>query len=571
MKGSAAKIIEYLEGASKRYIIPVYQRKYEWKQNNCRQLYNDLKKIIHEKRQRYFLGSIVSSVIGNGNLVEYHIIDGQQRITTLTLLLLAIRNLINQGKLQDNAEQLGEQINQRFLISPWASEDDKIKLRPVKSDTEPLRKLFCASPEDYDNASKLTANYNFFCEQLLRQEVSPKEIYEAICKLEIISITLEKDDNPQLIFESLNSTGLALTEGDKIRNYVLMGQPPKKQKFLYETYWIAIEKCTGNELSNFIRDYLSVKQQAVPNLNSVYITFKVYSEKSGLEIEKLLEDLLRYARFYEKFLTCKSGINDLINNCLYRLIRLEIIVTRPFMLEVFRLNQENILSADDVLQIFVITENYLFRRNICDIPSNSLQKIFVGLNREILRFDGTTDNYVQKFIYVLLSKQETGRFPDDNEFSAALETKQIYSMRGQYKNYLFERFENFGTLETKAVYEHLDNNSYTIEHIMPQRLTRAWTTSLGENAEEIHRVWLHRLANLTLTAYNPNLSNKPFTEKRDAPDFGYKNSGIRMNQKIAQKNSWGLPELEERNSEMILAAKKIWELPKTSTRAVLLK
>ena len=188
------------------------------------------------------------------------------------------------------------------------------------------------------------------------------------------------------------------------------------------------------ELSNFIRDYLSVKQQAVPNLNSVYITFKVYSEKSGLEIEKLLEDLLRYARFYEKFLTCKSGINDLINNCLYRLIRLEIIVTRPFMLEVFRLNQENILSADDVLQIFVITENYLFRRNICDIPSNSLQKIFVGLNREILRFDGTTDNYVQKFIYVLLSKQETGRFPDDNEFSAALETKQIYSMRGQYRD-----------------------------------------------------------------------------------------------------------------------------------------
>lgn len=246
------------------------------------------------------------------------------------------------------------------------------------------------------------------------------------------------------------------------------------------------------------------------------------------------------------------------------LMRLEITVTRPFMLEVFRLNQENILSADDVLQIFVITENYLFRRNICDIASQGLNKIFVGLNREILRFDGTTNDYVQKFIYVLLSKQESGRFPDDEEFSAALETKQVYQMRGQYKNYLFERFENFGTLETKAVYEHLDNNSYTIEHIMPQRLTRAWTTSLGENAEEIHRVWLHRLANLTLTAYNPNLSNKPFTEKRDAPDFGYKNSGIRMNQKIAQKNSWGLPELEERNSEMILAAKKIWELPKTN-------
>lgn len=171
---------------------------------------------------------------------------------------------------------------------------------------------------------------------------------------------------------------------------------------------------------------------------------------------------------------------------------------------------------------------------------------------------------MQKFIYALLSKKESGRFPDDEEFAAALASKQVYQMRGKYKAYLFERFENYGTIETKDVYEHLDNNDYSIEHIMPQHLTPAWTEALGANAAEIHSTWLHRLANLTLTGYNPSLSNKTFAEKRDAEKGGYKSSGLRMNLKIAEKESWGLPELEERNAGMITLAKKIWAYPKTS-------
>jgi uncharacterized protein with ParB-like and HNH nuclease domain len=564
MKGSETKMISFMEGADKRYVIPVYQRKYDWKLENCRQLYDDLKKIIRDGRESHFFGSIVSSVVPNGSKIEYHIIDGQQRLTTVTLLFLAIRNLVGQGKLTPAEEKLDEQINQRFLISPWAKEDDQIKLRPVKSDRVALVKLF-GEEEDYDPTSNLTLNYQFFCDQLIKEEVSVDELYSAIGKLEIISITLDQGDNAQLIFESLNSTGLALTEGDKIRNYILMGQPPKAQNKLYDTYWTTIERCTGNDVSGFIRDYLSIKQQVTPTISNVYKAFKEYAEKAQLPIEELLEELRRYARLFEKLLTCKSGLkNQKLDDCLYRMMRLEIVVTRPFLMEVLRLNQDEKLSVDDVLQVFLITENYLLRRNICEVPTSALNKIFLNLNKEILRYDNTADHYVQKFVYALLSKKESGRFPDDEEFTAALASKQVYQMRGKYKAYLFERFENYGTIETKDVYTHLDNNVYTIEHIMPQHLTPAWTESLGANAAEIHATWLHRLANLTLTGYNPSLSNKTFVEKRDAEEGGYKASGLKMNQKISGMESWGLPELEERNREMIALAKKIWAYPQTT-------
>ena len=563
MKGSETRMTAFMEGADKRYIIPVYQRKYDWKQENCRQLYGDLKKVIQNGRSSHFFGSIVSSVVPNGSKIEYHIIDGQQRLTTVSLLLLAICNLIAAGKLTSREERLDEQISHRFLIAPWASEEDRIKLRPVKSDREALTKLF-GPEEDYDRTSNLTLNYLFFRDVLLKEEVSVDELYAAIGKLEIISITLEPDDNAQLIFESLNSTGLALAEGDKIRNYILMGLPPKEQSRYYTDYWEKIEKCTRNDASAFVRDYLSIKQQMTPNVNTIYQVFKRYVEEAQLPIGTLLEDLLKYARLFEKLLTCESGLGEKrVDNCLYRMARLEITVTRPFLMEVLRLNQDGKLSAEEVRDVFEITENYLFRRNICEVPTNALNKVFLMLNKEILRYDNTADNYVDKCIYALRIKRESGRFPDDREFGESLSAKQVYLMRGKYKAYLFERFENFGTLETKDVYAHLDNNEYSIEHIMPQHLTPAWSEELGPNAAEIHTIWLHRLANLTLTGYNPSLSNKSFQDKRDAEQGGYKNSGLRMNQKIGQKDAWGLPELEERNKEMVAQALRIWPCPQT--------
>lgn len=563
MKGSEAKLLGFMEGANNRYVIPVYQRKYDWKIENCKNLYEDLKKIIRNQRESHFFGSIVSQVVPKGNKIEFHIIDGQQRLTTVTLLLLAISNLVKAELIHTDEVDLNDQIMQRFIIAPWAKKGDKIKLRPVSADSLALEKLF-GPEDDYDRVSNLTINYQFFYDQILKEEVTVDELYDAVGKLEIISITLDPGDDPQLIFESLNSTGLALQEGDKIRNYVLMGMTPDDQEYYYDNYWTKIEKCTAGDVSGFVRDYLSIKSLVTPTINYVYQAFKKYAENAGLPIETLLSDLLHYARFYEKLLTCKSGLNShKLDDCLYRLKRLEISVTRPFFMEVLRLHQDKKLSVNDVLQVFEITENYLFRRNICEVPTNALNKIFLNLNKEIHRFDNTSDGYVEKFIYALLSKKESGRFPDDAEFTQALETKAVYQMRGKYKAYLFERMENYGTIEAKDVYTHLDNSVYTIEHIMPQHLTPAWVEALGPNAEDIHETWLHRLANLTLTGYNPSLSNNPFIEKRDAEEGGYKASGLRMNQKIAMKDSWGLPELEERNAELLTYAKKIWSYPST--------
>ncbi len=564
MKGSETKMLMFMEGANNRYVIPVYQRKYDWKIENCRQLYSDLIKIITNNRPSHFFGSIVSSVVPSGSKIEYHIIDGQQRLTTVSLLLLAMHNLIKSKKIYCENPTLSEQILESYLISKWAKPEDRIKLRSVKADLPALQALF-SDEEEHDKGSNLTINYSFFCDMLLRQDVSVEQLFEAIGKLEIISITLDYGDNAQLIFESLNSTGLALQEGDKIRNYMLMGLTPKEQDEYYNEFWSKIERNTKNDVSGFIRDYLSIKQQMTPNIDHVYTAFKKYVESQNLPAHVVLEDLLEYSRFFEKLLSCKSGLqNQMLDDCLYRMKRLDIVVTRPFFMEVLRLNKAKKLTVQDLVEVFRITENYLFRRNICEVPTNALNKVFLNLNREIIRYDNSTSNYVEKLIYALRSKKESGRFPDDEEFAQELSTKQVYLMRGKYKAYLFERFENYGTIETKDVYTHLDNNVYSIEHIMPQHLNPTWVAALGKDADEIHSTWLHRLANLTLTGYNPSLSNEYFDRKRDAEIFGYKNSGIRMNQKIAQKETWGLPELEERSTEMVKLALTIWDLPKTS-------
>lgn len=381
--------------------------------------------------------------------------------------------------------------------------------------------------------------------------------------MEIISIQLNQDDNPQLIFESLNSTGLALSEGDKIRNFILMGLPTKQQENFYDRYWNRIEECTGYEVSNFIRDYLSVKQSAIPQINRVYYTFKTYVEESNFETEELLADLLKYAKFYQ---TLRSGntASSVLNACIYRLNRLETSVTRPFFLEVLRMNSEVVLSLDEVTEIFQISENYIFRRLICDLPTNALNKIYLMLHKEILRYDGTAEQYFEKFKHAMLSKKERVRFPGDDEFAAAFAAKPMYLMNSKNKHYLFERLENHGTLEDKAVWDHIDRGEYSIEHIMPQHLTPAWAEALGDNYAEIHETWLHRIANLTLTAYNSKYSNNTFQEKRDMQPNGFRDAGIRMNQRIAQKQSWGLPELEERSVELQQRALNIWAAPNSS-------
>lgn len=559
MNGNAQKLIKYLDGASKRFIIPVYQRNYDWKTEHCKQLYDDLVKVIRQNRKSHFFGSIVSVQSESGTMEEFLIIDGQQRLTTISLLLLAIYHLLSSGKMVSRDHQLTDKILKKYLIDEYEPEEKRIKLKPIKNDQKAFGILF-DQDEEYIPDSNLTINYRYFYDRIQHGELDIDELFDAICKLEIINISLNHEDNPQLIFESLNSTGLNLSEGDKIRNYILMGLPNDQQTKFYEKYWNRIESYTDYDVSSFVRDYLSIKQQSTPNMNSVYPTFKKYVEDAEVaDIEPLLKDLLEYAKRYA-FLIKGGHSDERLNSCIYRLNRLSTSVTRPFLLEVIRLSESGALTADELIEVFHFTESYLFRRAICDLPTNALNKIFLLLHREIIRFDGDESHYVEKFKYALLSKRERTRFPSDEEFAECMSTRNIYGMNPKNKLYLFERLENSETSENKDVWGHLDRGEYSIEHIMPQHLTAAWIVSLGDNYEAIHTNWLHRLANLTLTAYNSHYSNSPFAEKRDMP-HGFKDSGLRINQWVGQKEQWGLPELEERDQLLKNTVIGIWPYP----------
>ena len=526
---------------------------------HCKQLYDDLVKIIRQNRKSHFFGSIVSVQSESGTMEEFLIIDGQQRLTTISLLLLAIYHLLSTGKMVSRDHQLTDKILKKYLIDEYEPEEKRIKLKPIKNDQKAFGILF-DQDEEYIPDSNLTINYRYFYDRIQHGELDIDELFDAICKLEIINISLNHEDNPQLIFESLNSTGLNLSEGDKIRNYILMGLPNDQQTKFYEKYWNRIESYTDYDVSSFVRDYLSIKQQSTPNMNSVYPTFKKYVEDAEVaDIEPLLKDLLEYAKRYA-FLIKGGHSDERLNSCIYRLNRLSTSVTRPFLLEVIRLSESGALTADELIEVFHFTESYLFRRAICDLPTNALNKIFLLLHREIIRFDGDESHYVEKFKYALLSKRERTRFPSDEEFAECMSTRNIYGMNPKNKLYLFERLENSETSETKDVWGHLDRGEYSIEHIMPQHLTAAWIVSLGDNYEAIHTNWLHRLANLTLTAYNSRYSNSPFAEKRDMP-HGFKDSGLRINQWVGRKEQWGLPELEERDQLLKNTVIGIWPYP----------
>lgn len=565
MKGSECRLIEYMEGSKKRFIIPVYQRNYDWKTENCKQLYDDLIKVIKNKRRSHFFGSLVSVYEPSGRNTEFLVIDGQQRLTTVSLLFLAMYNLIDAAVIVPNDSSLGKQIYEDFLVDKYQPEETRIKLKPVKNDQKAFGKLF-SSVDEHIRESNLTTNYNYFYERIQKQEITIDELFDAIYSLEIINITLNNEDNPQLIFESLNSTGLDLSEGDKIRNFILMGLPSKEQDEYYDKYWNRIEECTKYDVSSFVRDYLSVKQMAIPSQKKIYISFKEYVEQQSIEVEELLKELLSYAKRYE-ILLCDGTKNKVLDSCIYRLNRLETTVTRPFFLEVLRLYDEEKLDMSQVADTFLITENYLFRRTICDLPTNALNKIFLLLHREIIRYEGNDVDYVEKFKYALLSKKEKARFPDDEEFSAGFTDRQVYQMNSKNKIYILERLENFSTAEDKDVYGHCDDGIYSIEHIMPQHLTPAWVKSLGDDYEQIHETWLHRIANLTLTAYNSKYSNSTFEEKKSMKN-GFEDSGIRMNTYIAKKDKWTLAELEERNQYLMGRALEIWAAPTTVFKPV---
>lgn len=562
MKGEDRRLLDLLNVNRMRYIIPAYQRNYDWKQENCERLFDDLVALTRSKREAHFFGSVVTVEDEDGFSTDRLVIDGQQRVTTVSLLLLAMCRLMDKGEVVPVNGSLKDHIYACYLVDDKSEHDIKLRLKPVKSDQQAFERLF-RDDKDHLADSNLTINYNYFVNRIRKNEITVDELFKAIRNLVVINVELKQQDDPQLVFESLNSTGVALTEGDKIRNFVLMGLKSSQQELFYEKYWNRIEENTKYEVSAFIRDYLSVKTTVIASQSRVYEAFKAYKQKCVDGTEELLKEMYEYSKHYFTLLVGKTGNKDL-DDCIFRLNWLETSVTRPFFLEVLRLEAEQRLRSDEVCEIFRTVETFLFRRQICDVPTNALNKIFLVLHKEIMKFDGTTENYLNKFKYAIGTKKNRGVFPTDADFAAAFKTRQIYKMNPRLRTYTLERLENFGTRETTDVYGKIDTGDLSIEHIMPQTLMPSWIDALGEDYEEIHETWLHRIGNLTITAYNSKYSNNSFEDKLTMQN-GFRQSRFHLNKWIAEQNEWGESQIIERSELLAKQALEVW--PMLDTKA----
>ena len=563
MKGDAEKLVAFLEGAQKRFIIPVYQRNYDWKKDNCVQLYDDLVTLIKENKPCHFFGSIVS-YCHNKDVI---IIDGQQRITTVSLIIIAMINAMKNGVLQAEDELLEDKLRETYIIDKFRKDERKVRLKPFRDDCIAFDNLIFNSPKDYIESSNVTINYRYFYDRMVRQkEITLDELNHAIESLEVIDILIEPEhgDDPQLIFESLNSTGLDLSEADKIRNYVLMGQPADLQETFYNNYWSRIEKNCGDSIDYFVRDYLTIHIGSIPNFKKIYSSFKNYAKKS--DIEPILQKMTRFSLFYHQVKENDLG-DDNLNEICRRLNSLDVSVQYPFLMAFLEYVTTEHLSMEEIIKVFSCLENYIFRRQICNLPSAAVNKIFVTLHGQVIKQKKAEDTYSSVLIYLLQSKALSGSFPKDDIFIQELFTKNIYAMPKRNRSYLFERLENGYSKEKNDVIDNLEKKILSVEHIMPQTLNNDWKEALGPDYERIHEDWLHTLPNLTLTAYNPNYSNKLFHEKKNMEN-GFAQSGLRLNQYISKFDKWTEDELKQRKEHLVKIVLDIWAYPISSFKPI---
>ncbi|MCD8302655.1 MAG: DUF262 domain-containing HNH endonuclease family protein [Prevotellaceae bacterium] len=565
MRGEAQRLIQFFDGSDKRFIIPLYQRNYDWKEKNCEQLFRDLMKLHKSGRKNHFFGSIVSSIdSGSG---DRYIIDGQQRITTVSLLLIAMINANRDGLIEAKESRLVDKILNCYLVDQFRVGERKIKLKPIKKDMQAFDALLYSPKDQYVKGSQITRNYEFFYDKIIKSHLTIDDLLNVIMKLEVININLEKDDDPQLIFESLNSTGLNLSEADKIRNYLLMSLSPSEQKDLYTRYWNPIEEYTNYEPSSFVRDYLTMKQGKIGRIDQIYFVFKEYAEEKCDSRAQLLEDLHHYAKIYSQIDKAQLD-SERLNRKIRQLRTLESTIAYPFYMAFFDYATEKGLSENEKYDVIDVIEGYWARRIICNLPSNAMNKVFATLHRDVLnRINKSAGenppSYISVLTYVLLNKGRSSVFPVDEEVKEDFCTRQIYKMPSNTCMFIMERMENRDSKECHDVVNEHRNKSITIEHIMPQTLSVKWKAALGEDWERIHQQYLHTMANLTLTGYNSQYSNLTFEEKRDM-EKGFKDSAFRLNNYVKSCEKWTEEELKQRQKELLSVFMKLWPMPMTS-------
>lgn len=547
-------IYEILNG-NKQFLIPVYQRYYSWDIEQCERLWNDIVEMQKKGKVGHFVGSIVNiaeQAMPTG-VQKYMIIDGQQRMTTLSLLLLALRDYAIKNS--DDKTINARRIDNMLLKNEYESGDERYKLLLTETDRDILICLVDQKPISDGTHSKLLDNYNFFANKIASKELKPAEVYESIGKLQIVNITLDRSvDDAQAIFESLNSTGKELSESDLIRNYVLMGLEPAEQTYVYERLWRPMELLFAYEtqasvMDRFFRDYLTMKITRIPKQNRVYEEFKLYHLNCEFgTIRELCQDLLTYAKYYTDMVFKRS--NNLILKSLYEDINdLRMEVSYPFLLKVYQDCTDGLISEDELEQIIRLCISYVFRRSICDIPTNSLNKTFATLKNEI-----KPEDYVNSIKAFFIMRDDYKEFPDDDKFTMAFVTRDIYNMRS--RNFILSHLENYGNKAPIII------ENYTIEHIMPQNsnLSLEWQQMLGPDWREVQKTYLHTIGNLTLTAYNSEMSDHPFMAKMDM-EGGFKESALRLNAYIVKLTEWNEQRIKERAVLLADKAKQIWAYP----------
>lgn len=556
MKATEAKLLAFLKGP-KQFVIPIYQRTYSWSQKQCTQLWDDIVAVAKDsKRAGHFVGSIVYVERGLHNQVEVPqllVIDGQQRLTTLTLLLTALRNSMTEA---EGTEISARKITNYYLVNAEEDGERRHKLVLTQSDKETLVSLVEHAPLPDESSRRVTDNYRYFEEQIRKAEVTPEMLYQGISKLLVVDISLDREhDNPQLIFESLNSTGLALSQADLIRNYILMGLEPSVQTKLYKQYWFPMEQRFSDAedtapFDRFMRDYLTVKTGTIPNIRDVYESFKTFahSEEAG-DVQHLVADIAAFAGYFAH-MAFGAEPDALLRARFADINALKVDVAYPLLLELYQDYAGHRFTRDEFAEMLLLIESYVFRRAISGIPTNSLNKTFSEFSAGLKK-----DRYLESFKARLLLLDSYRRFPRDEEFTRDLQARDVYNLTTR-RHYLLRKLENQGRKEP------VDVESFTIEHVLPQNpdLSREWQEMLGSDWQRVQQTYLHTIGNLTLTGYNPELSDRPFLKKRDM-EGGFRDSPLRLNRVLGKLERWTEDEIKARAEQLAKLASTVWPEP----------
>ena len=558
MQATEARLLPFLKTAP-QFVIPIYQRTYSWTERECRQLWDDILRTgKNDGIAAHFIGSIVYikegpyQVSGHSPLL---VIDGQQRLTTVMLILEALARYLDGEEPVDGFS--AKKLRNYYLLNPLEEKDRGFKLLLTKTDKQSLLALVQQKAQPAESSVRITNNFAFFEQRIEALRGNITYLCNGLAKLMIVDISLSRgQDNPQLIFESMNSTGRALSQADLIRNFILMGLETTQQERLYEDYWRPMEVAFGQEaygthFDGFMRHYLTLKTRKIPNVRAIYEAFKSHARSPAMAaagIESLAADLHAYADYYCAMALDKESDTDLAHA--FRDLReLKVDVAFPLLLELYADHVDDRLSRDDFVQAVRLVEAYVFRRAVCAIPTNSLNRTFAVFGRAIRK-----DRYLESVQAHLLSLSSYRRFPSDEEFKHDFSRRDLYNFRS--RNYWLRRIENYRRKERVSVGE------YTIEHILPQNenLSREWRDALGPDWQRVQETWLHTLGNLTLTGYNAEYSDRSFAEKRDMPG-GFKESPIKLNEELGTLSSWDADAIQTRAKRLADQAAMVWKPP----------